>query len=297
VNTKFKTIGLIGKYADPGIAGTLKKLSNYLKDRQLQVWVDQATADTLPNLGLPTASREKIGKTCDMVIVIGGDGTLLNTARALAESGRPLVGINLGRLGFLTDISPETMLERMEEILRGEYVAEERFLIHATIQRNGQIVNQCDAFNEVVIHKWNTASMIELETHINGQFVDVQRSDGMIVATPTGSTAYALSGGGPILHPALNAVVLVPVCPHTLSNRPIVVNGDSIIDIEVRDSKFNHAQLTSDGQNNFSLVNGDKIQIRKKEKPICLLHPKGHDHFQILREKLRWGSRASVEKA
>jgi NAD+ kinase len=288
---EFKTIGIIGKYGDPGIAQTLTAMAGFLKERRLTVWLDEDTARTVPNLGLNTATRAELGQRCDLAVVVGGDGTLLNVARDLADYGIAVVGVNLGRLGFLADISPKTMLDVMDNILAGKYCAEERFLLHARIQRGDRTLHASNALNEVVVHKWNMARMIEFEIHVNDQFVDVQRSDGIIVSTPTGSTAYALSGGGPILTPTLNAIALVPICPHTLSNRPIVVSGDSRIAIVVCDCKQDHAQMTCDGQNNLDLRDGDRILIEKKDKPICLIHPAGHDHFQILRAKLRWGSK------
>ena len=288
---EFKTIGLIGKYGDPSIAETLTTMANFLKEQHLEVWLDDETARTVPDLGLKIADREQLGQGCDLAVVIGGDGTLLNAARSLSDAGIPMVGINLGRLGFLADISPVTMLDVMKEILAGHYRSEERFLLQGEIIRDGRTIQECDAFNEVVVHKWNMARMIEFETHVNGLFMDVQRSDGIIVSTPTGSTAYALSGGGPILIPTLNAVVLVPICPHTLSNRPVVVDGDSQIGIVVRDCKLDHAQMTCDGQTNYDLHDGDRIEIKKKGRPIRLIHPANHDYFHILRAKLRWGSK------
>jgi len=288
---EFKIIGLIGKHGDPGIAETLTTMAGFLTNRRLEVWLDEETAQMVPGHGLNTATRAQLGERCDLAVVIGGDGTLLTVARALADYGISVVGVNLGRLGFLADISPDTMLDVMDEILAGRYCSEERFLLHGRIVRDGRTIQESDAFNEVAVHKWNMARMIEFETHVNGQFVDVQRSDGIIVSTPTGSTAYALSGGGPILMPTLNAIVLVPICPHTLSNRPIVVDGDSEIGIVVRDCKQDHAQMTCDGQTNYDLREGDRILIAKKAQPIRLIHPANHDYFQILRAKLRWGSK------
>jgi NAD+ kinase len=288
---EFKTIGLIGKYGDPGISQTLTTMAAFLKSRRIEVWLDEETAQTFPGHSLNTATRRQLGERCDLAIVVGGDGTLLTVARDLADHAIPVVGVNLGRLGFLTDISPDTMLDVLSDILAGHYCPEDRFLLHGNIIRDGRTIQESDAFNEVVVHKWNMARMIEFETYVNGQFVDVQRSDGIIVSTPTGSTAYALSGGGPILMPTLNAIALVPICPHTLSNRPVVVDGDSQIGIVVRDCKKDHAQMTCDGQSNFDLRDGDQILIAKKPGPIRLIHPAKHDYFQILRAKLRWGSK------
>ncbi len=287
----FRTIGLLGKHGDMHVGETLRILHMHLRARGVRVLLDEGTAHTYPDHAMETASRHTIGTQCDLAMVVGGDGTLLNAARALAEYGIPLAGVNLGRLGFLADISPAMMLERMEEILCGHYLLEERCLISSTIERDDQKINSSTAFNDAVVHKWNMARMIEFETYINGQFVNSQRSDGLIVATPTGSTAYALSGGGPILHPTLNVLALVPICPHTLSNRPIVVNSDSQITIVIIECNRDHAQLTCDGQINFGLLEGDQIHIHKQALPVRLIHPADHDHYQILRAKLRWGEK------
>jgi NAD+ kinase len=285
----FNCIGLIGRYGDSSVGDTLKTLSNYLKHRAIKVWLEEATANRVPDHGLETASLSTMGTSCDLVIVVGGDGTLLNAARALVGYSIPLLGINLGRLGFLVDLSASEMLVRLDEILDGHYLQEERILLYTEILREGKCVSSSDALNDVVVHKWNVARMIELDTYINGQFVNNHRSDGIIIATPTGSTAYALSSGGPILHPALDAIVLVPICPHTMSNRPIVVQGGSQIEIVVKDSGRSHAQVTCDGQITLNIAPGDRIKIQKKDQPIRLLHPANHDPYAILRAKLHWG--------
>jgi NAD+ kinase len=289
MTTEFKRVGIVSKFSDVTIGATIETLAAFLTARNHQVVLDESAAKTLPRTTLETTTIKQLGQRCDLVIVVGGDGTLLHAARSLAAHGIPLVGINLGRLGFLTDISPDDMLQRLGEILDGQYHEEKRFLLRAMIERNGEIIQESNAFNDVVIHKWNSVRMIEFETYVNGLLVNSQRSDGLIVSTPTGSTAYALSGGGPILHPALNAIVLVPVCPHTLSNRPLVIDGDSIIELMVKHSDLAHVRITMDGQTNFGIEEGDIVRIVKKEKPVRLFHPKDHDHFQILRAKLRWG--------
>lgn len=286
----FNNIGIIGKYSDPSGSDTVSALVHFLQSRQKSVLLEKSVAGYLNVCPLPpTAELTELGQHCDLVIVVGGDGTLLHAARALADYGIPLVGINLGRLGFLVDISPDEMLARLDEIFAGHYDEDTRFLLHSQVIRNDSVVNAGNAFNDVVIHKWNSVRMIEFETYVNGQLVNSQRSDGLIVSTPTGSTAYALSSGGPILYPSLDAIVLVPVCPHTLSNRPLVIHGDSFIELAVKDGNQNHVRVTLDGQLNFGLQDGDRIHIKKKDKPVRLIHPEGHDHFQILRAKLRWG--------
>lgn len=285
----FQCVGLIGKYADPSVGETLHRLSTYLQARNLQVLLDESTARVLPDHGLTVATREEIGERADLAIAVGGDGTLLAAARSLARYDVPLLGINLGRLGFLTDICPQEFEQRLDEVLDGNYMAEERFLLHCTIIREGEHISESEALNDVVVHKWEVARMIEVETSVNGQFVHTLRSDGLIVSTPTGSTAYALSGGGPIMYPNLDAIVLVPICPHTMSNRPIVVRGDSLIEVLVREDTHSHAQITCDGQINLGLVSGDRIRIRKADHRVRLIHPAGHDHFNLLRAKLNWG--------
>ncbi len=285
----FKSVGIIGKFAETSVGEHLHALRSYLQQRDLTVLLDQATAEVWPEHGLETASRTEIGQRCDLAVVLGGDGTLLNVARSLADHDIAIVGINMGRLGFLTDISPSEMEQRLDEILSGQFNEDERFLLHSKVIRDGEVIGESDAFNDVVVHKSDVARMIEVQTHVNGTFVNNLRADGLIVSTPTGSTAYALSGGGPLLQPCLNAVVLVPICPHTMSNRPIVVDGDTLIEIEVCGHADAGAQVTFDGQITQALMHGDSIRIRKKPHSVRLLHPVDHDHFHILRAKLNWG--------
>ncbi|HKK13421.1 MAG TPA: NAD(+) kinase [Gammaproteobacteria bacterium] len=286
---RFQSVGLIGKYGDPGIGEALARLTEELERRQVRVIWDAASG-ALPTRGDHQAlPRERLGEACDLVIVVGGDGTLLNAARTLADAGVPVAGVNLGRLGFLVDVSPDEMCDRLDEIFRGEYIEEERTLLHASVQRGGETVSESDALNDVVVHKWDIARMIDLETSVDGRFLNTHRADGLIVSTPTGSTAYALSGGGPIVHPTLGALVLVPICPHTLSDRPIVVADRARIEIVVHNGGHSQAQVTFDGQVNFALMSGDRIVVRKKPRALRLIHPPGYDYFHILRAKLRWG--------
>ncbi|WP_456415051.1 NAD(+) kinase [Thiolapillus sp.] len=284
-DSRFQHIGLIAKPGDASLAPTLRKLHRFLIDMGLKVSLARSAALALEQKDyLP--SKAELARICDLAIVVGGDGSLLNAAREIADEDTPLVGINLGRLGFLVDISPERMVEALTAILRGDYIEDQRFLLEARI---GDAQRQL-ALNDVVLHKWNSARMIEFETRINGRYVDSQRSDGIIISTPTGSTAYALSGGGPLLEPSLDAIALVPICPHRLSNRPIVVHGDSEICIETSgrtDTK--HVRITCDGQSSLSLEPGEQLSVRKYPRPIRLFHPVDHDHFDLLRAKLGWG--------
>ena len=285
---RFRSIGLIAKTDDDGqVRDTLRVIHRFLVERGLDISLDRSTDEFLEID--ETVPRREIAAHCDLAIVVGGDGTLLTAARSLAESGVPIVGVNLGRLGFLVDVSPQTMSERLEEILSGDYTEEQRFLVETEIVRDGQVVQTAVALNDVVLRIKNVVRMIEFETWINGNFVNVQRADGLVVSTPTGSTAYALSGGGPILHPSLDAMLILPICPHTLSSRPIVVDADSDIEIRIRENIREMGQVVSDGQNNIDVAAGDRVRIRRRARKIRLLHPKDYDYFSILREKLHWG--------
>ena len=289
MKNSFNTIGLIGKFNDTSVAITLLALARILKERGCMVYLDRGTSKNIKDHDLEIISRHEIGKRCDLAVTVGGDGTLLDAARGLANFEVPLLGINLGRLGFLVDISPNEMSERIHEILDGKFVEEHRILLNTVIENKDNPESKSDAFNDVVVHKWEVARMIETETYINGKFLNSMRSDGLIVSTPTGSTAYALSGGGPILEPDMDAMVLVPICPHTMSYRPIVISGDSVIEIIVKEQPNSYAQVTCDGQINLGVVSGDKIIIRKKDKVVRLIHPHQHNHYEILRAKLHWG--------
>jgi NAD+ kinase len=284
----FTTIGLIGKYNSPEVGDTLELVGRHLLGLGLEVVVDSGSSQLLPAGVFTVAEREALGERCDLAIVVGGDGTLLAAARSLTDYRVPLLGINLGRLGFLVDVSPDEMVERLGPILAGDYLVEERLLLHARITREGELIGESNAFNDVVVHKTDVARMIEFDTYVNGQFLYPLRSDGLIVSTPSGSTAYALSGGGPIMHPKLNALVLVPICPHTLSNRPTVISGDDHVEIVVRD---NDALVTCDGQIKIALLPDDRVSIRRREHPVQLIHPSDYRYFEILREKFHWHNR------
>ena len=288
MHSSFKTIGIIGKASDPGIAETLAILYRYLKQHDYAVIVDRLSAQFITESGVETSAIESIGQHCDLIIAAGGDGTFLSAARAIAQYDIPLVGINLGRLGFLVDISPYELLPKLNNILTGQYSEERRYLLRTKIIRDHRVFNEQTAVNEVVVHRWVTPSMIEIVTHINGVYLNSQRSDGMIVSTPTGSTAYSLSAGGPILHPSLNALVLVPLNPHTLSNRPIVIDDTAEIEISFCQTKQINALVTCDHLEIPEVLISDKILIKKDPKPIRILHPEGHDFFEILRKKLNW---------
>ncbi len=284
----FKKIGIIGKYGDPNIIDTLTSLHKIIENSGCEHLLDQRTADQLNTTSFPIASREELGKECDLIIILGGDGTLLDAARSLSDYDIPILGINLGRLGFLVDISPNEMQQKVPEILSGEYTDEPRNLLEAKVSLDDKIIFNEKALNDIVIHKINVARMIEFEVYINKSFVYAQRSDGLIISTPTGSTAYALSGGGPILHPALSALTLVPICPHTLSNRPIVIGMENEIEIKLVPGRFEGLQISCDGQENHPVAENEQVKITLCDKKLRLLHPKNYDYYQILRAKLNW---------
>lgn len=286
--TPFQRIGIIGKFGDPGIAPTLTELYRFLHAREHGVVVDSKSAGLIAESDVKGLPIDLLPEHCDLIIAVGGDGTFLTAARATADFEVPLLGVNLGRLGFLTDISPDQLLSRLEQILAGRYKTEQRHLLQASIIRDGEVIHRQTAVNEVVVHRWVTPSMIEIVTNIDGVYLNTQRSDGLIVATPTGSTAYSLSAGGPILHPALNALVLVPLNPHMLSNRPIVIDDDVEIEIRFSQIKQINALVTCDHLEIPDVRINDKILIKKAPKPIKILHPEDHDYFHILRSKLNW---------
>lgn len=285
----FETVALIGKYNSPEVGDSLLRLASFLQHRNHKVLVETRSAESANISGYPLASLEEIGEQADLAVVLGGDGTMLNIACSLFRHEVPLVGINLGRLGFLADVALDTMLESMEEMLNGEFEAEERFLVTVTVRRQGENIYEAHAFNDAVVSKGATARLIELEVFVDGQFVYSQRSDGLIISTPTGSTAYALSAGGPILHPTLEALVLVPICPHTLSNRPIAVNSESTVELLLIHA--DDARVHLDGQRHFDLKANDWVILRRAPQSVRLLHPEGHSYYDMLRQKLHWGEK------
>ena len=282
----FSHIGLFTKPNDTRVDKTLHQLYDYLIRQGYQVFCDQNTGLILNLIALP---NESLATQIDLAIVVGGDGTLLSAGRLLALHQVPIIGINLGRVGFLVDVSPDEMLQQLDSMLNGDYRQEDRCILQAQAERDGESIGAGMAINDVVLHVRNEVRMIEFTTRIDGAFVNTQRADGMIIATPTGSTAYALSSGGPIMHPALNALVLVPICPHTLSDRPLVLSSQSIIEIELCEERDIPARLSFDGHNNIELESADIIRIQTHPEKLRLLHPNQYDYYHILREKLYWG--------
>ena len=288
-----RTIALVGKYHSPEIAESLRRLAQYLHERGVSVFIERETAE---NVGRQVdlarwvaCDFSDIGAHADLAIVIGGDGTMLNSARRLARYRVPLVGVNQGRLGFMTDIARSDMLTCMDDLLDGRFTAENRMLLDAEVIRDGKEIFDNQALNDVVVDKGAIGRMIEFKLSIDGEFIYTQRSDGLIVATPTGSTAYSLSAGGPILHPTLTGIALVPLCPHALTNRPIMVNDQA--NIEVRIIQADDPRVHFDGQVTHDLQPGDLVRLRRSEYTICFLHPPSYSYFAMLRQRLHWSER------
>jgi NAD+ kinase len=294
MHSQFKTIGIIGKPSDPSITKPLLILLSFLKERRYIALVAEESAQFLPNNTVKSYPIAELAQHCNLIIAMGGDGTFLAAARAASVNNIPLIGINLGKVGFLVDISPMEMCEKLDQMLAGDYTEESRYLLRTKIIRNQQVTHEEISLNEVVVHRWVTPSMIKIVTHINGHFLNVQRSDGLIIATPTGSTAYSLSAGGPILYPDLNALVLVPLNPHTLSNRPIVIDDSAEIEISFSQTSQINALVTCDHLEIPDVLISDRILIKKDPTPIKILHPHGHDFFDTLRKKLHWSNDYSV---
>ena len=284
----FKRIGLVGRSKQPGLREVVEELLVLLESRELEVVLEDRLGELVADHSHQLASCDEIGQSADLVIVVGGDGSLLSAARTLAKYETPVLGVNRGRLGFLTDITPDEISLRVPEVLDGNYERENRFLLDASVSRNDKVVGRADALNDVVVNSGTSAQMIEFELYVNDSFVYRQRADGLIVSTPTGSTAYSLSGGGPIMHPTLDAMVLVPMFPHALSSRPIVVDGNSEIRIDILSRNRIHPPVTCDGQVNMTARPGDSVHVHKKSHSLTLLHPTGHSFYASCRDKLRW---------
>ncbi|MEQ8409141.1 MAG: NAD(+) kinase [Gammaproteobacteria bacterium] len=287
----FQAIGLVGRPDHAGVVDSLNRLVSFLQARSLRVVLDADTAKLIPDANLEQCSREALAQQCDLVVVVGGDGSMLNVAKTMASDQVPVIGVNRGKLGFLTDIVPDEIESSISEVLAGSYTVEKRFLLDVFLRRDGNEEHLGSALNDVVLHPGKAAQMIEFELFVDDRFVYSQESDGLIVATPTGSTAYALSAGGPIMHPHLDAVVLVPMYPHSLSSRPIVVDGSSEIRLVVANKGKLQPLLSCDGQERYATVPGDELLVRKKLVPLQLIHPPSHSFYQACRSKLGWGSR------
>lgn len=285
----FKKIAITGKPEDAGTVETVLLIAHHLLGRGIQVVLDSAIVGSAQTpAGSRCAASAELIDGADMVISVGGDGTLLHTARLVVDHGIPLLGVNRGRLGFLVDLPPHD-LKGLDAVLSGDYIEEDRILLNAEIRRKEKVLARGLALNDVVLYKWNTARLVEFNTYINGQLLTPHRADGIIIATPTGSTAYALASGGPIIHPSVDAIALVPICPHTLSNRPLVIGADSLIEVEVPDAYIQRVGISCDGQSDMGLQPGSRLCIRQHARRVRLIHPPQYRYYDILRAKLRWG--------
>ena len=289
--TNFKRIGLVGRPDHSGVVDSLLRLLAFLGSKDVDIVLDDVTAGLIENPGVNECTREELSSRCDLVIVVGGDGSILNVAKFIASDQVPVIGINRGKLGFLTDVLPNEIETNIANVLNGDYSVDKRFLLDVVARRGTTEHNLGSALNDVVLHPGKAAQMIEFELFIDDKFVYSQESDGLIVSTPTGSTAYSLSAGGPIMHPHLNAVVLVPMYPHSLNSRPIVIDGDSEIKLIVAAKESLEPQLSCDGEVLYTAVAGDEFLVTKKTVPLQLIHPPNHSFYQACRSKLGWGSR------
>jgi NAD+ kinase len=286
---------LIGKYQSREIVESLSLLAKNLYDRGVEVLVDEATASLSGSLAGPgiwtPCGHGEIGERADAAIVLGGDGTMLNAARHLARYRVPLVGVNQGRLGFMTDIARADMLTCIDDLLAGRFTAESRLLLSGAIVRDGRVAASNAALNEIVVDKGAIGRLIDFDLSVDGEFLYNLRSDGVIVSTPTGSTAYSLSANGPVLHPQVSGIALVPLCPHSLTNRPVLVGDRNVIEIRIVRADDSRAHF--DGQVTYDMKPGDVMRIQRSEDSVCFLHPPGYSYFAMLREKLHW-SRPTV---
>lgn len=282
-----KRIGIICKPRRPEPREIVRQLVPWLTERGCSVFVEQ---DIARELGVEGCLCVEMPERVDLMIVLGGDGTMLGVARLVGERPVPILGVNLGGLGFITEVSKDQVFEALENVLAGRYTLEERIMLAADVLRNGERIEHFTVLNDVVINKGALARIMDLETLVDGIYVTTFKADGLIVATPTGSTAYSLSAGGPIIYPTLHSIVLTPICPHTLTNRPIVLPDDAIVEITLR-SDSEHIFLTLDGQQGFPLRKDDIVAVRKCNCKTQFVMPFSRDYFEILRSKLKWGQR------
>ena len=290
-----RTCALVGRFSDPRIAESVATLLPHLTSRGVRILVADSAGPGAPDGGVTRVPESEIGERADLVIAIGGDGTLLYAARLVARHAVPLLGVNRGRLGFLTDVMPQDMLPSVDAALAGKLAEDRRPLLTARLLRATGAPAQALALNDVVMQKHDTGRTLDFETRIDREYVNTHDGDGIIVASPTGSTAYALSCSGPIIEPHLPALVIVPICAHTLSDRPIVVAADSIVEVTLLERPDTHAHVTCDGTVLGALTPGDRLEVTTATEHATLLHPPGHDYYKLLRSKLHWG-RGSFER-
>lgn len=287
----FRKIAVVGRHEDPRVADAMSGLVEFLLDNDIEVL---AAPDIVPAAKLRRLPEDELADEADLIIAVGGDGTMLYAARLASEKDVPLVGVNRGRLGFLADVTPDEMLDSVMHVLNGDYTRDSRLQLEAVLERPGGETTTAIALNDVVLQRRETGRMVDFETCVNEVYVNTHAGDGLIVATPTGSTAYALSCGGPILQPQLDAVVIVPVCPHTLTDRPIVVPASQPIGVRLLERDETKAEITVDGVSIGDIRPDDRLTIRAASNRTTLLHPPGYDYYGILRSKLFWGRDSRV---
>jgi NAD+ kinase len=284
----YSTVALAGRASDPRVGEAMLSLASHLLERDRNVLAVEGLEIDFGLLPVKRVPEAQLARRADLLVAVGGDGTMLHAARMAAATRVPVLGVNRGRLGFLADIGPDRMLESVDDALEGRCLPETRMLLEAQVQCDGRVLTAL-ALNDVVVSKRDTGRMLDLRTWVDGAYVNTHGGDGFIVSTSTGSTAYALSCGGPIVHPSLAALVLVPICPHTLSDRPIVVGADSVVEIELADRFETRAQVVCDGMVLSELEPGERLRVRRAAISATLLHPPDHDYYRILRSKLHWG--------
>jgi len=288
---EFKTVGLIAKPQHSGARQTLISLCDFLQEKGITVIVDRRVASELNLKKIKSNDLVGIGESCDLAIVIGGDGYMLGAARVLSRFDIAVIGVNRGNLGFLTDLDPDNFEGPLSEVLAGNYLVEKRFLLEAQVHSHGHMKSCNTAVNEAVLHPDKIAHMIEFEVYVDDNFMLNQRSDGLIISTPTGSTAYSLSGGGPILTPNLDAISLLPMFPHTLNSRPIVIDANSTVRLKVAETNRSEMQISCDSHVNLSVLPGDEVILRKTTHQLKLVHPENYNYFHVLQNKLGWGNK------
>ncbi|MEX2326092.1 MAG: NAD(+) kinase [Pseudomonadales bacterium] len=287
---KFETVGLVARTGSEMVKESLERVCRFLRGQAVEVLVAPDAYDMLGETAARRSNEREMGVECDLIIAVGGDGNMLGTARVFTPQGVPIVGVNRGRLGFLADISPDDIENSLAAVLAGDYTLEEHFLLEGEVSVKGVTEVPC-ALNEVLLHSAEMPHMIEFDLYIDDVFVYNQHSDGLIIASPTGSTAYSLSAGGPIMHPSLDAIVLVPMFPHTLNSRPLVVPGSSEIKLVLRDDVGVNAKVSFDSQMEFEIEPGQSLKVRKMKQRLKLIHPPGHSFYNVCRSKLDWASR------
>ncbi len=287
----FNNIGIVGRLGSQSVEHSVQRLLILLEQQGKSYCIEQSLANAMDDLSCTAKKRSELGQWADLIIVIGGDGTFLGAARDFAQFEVPMLGVNRGRLGFLTDMMPDEMETGIADVFNGQFRMEDRFLLNTRVIRNGEVIEENCALNDVVLHSGQSIRMIEFDLHIDNQFVYSQKSDGLIISTPTGSTAYALSAGGPLVHPSLHALVIVPMFPHSLNNRPIIVGSEAQLCIRIGDKNDLPPHISLDAQNHVALEHGDELHISKYPQSVRLLHLKDYNYFETCRTKLGWSSR------